>query len=128
MKLLLMQNESIDKPTLVKTVDINDDDHLTDYYHYLNCHQIDMQEITINDHYYDIIFDDEFLLMEKPLPTLYVNEHTVIFNNVLFARHDDEGATIGLNDDDIQQICDWLGDNERKIRQWLYKIVSGRKY
>ena len=127
MKLLLLQNESVDQPTLVKTVEINDDDHLNEYYHYINCRCIDMQEITINDHYYDIIFDDEFLLMEKPLPTLYVNEHTVIFNNVLFARHDGYGNTIGLDDDDIQRICDWLEGNEKRLRQWLFKMISSRK-
>jgi hypothetical protein len=127
MKLLLLQNESVDQPTLVKTVEINDDDHLKDYYHYLNCRCIDMQEITIDNHHYDIIFDDEFLLIEKPIPTLYVNEHTVIFNNVLFARHDDEGATIGLENDDIGRICIWLASNEKRLRQWFLKMISSRK-
>ena len=126
MKLLLMQNESVDKPSLVKTVEINDDNHLGDYYYYLNCRQIDMQEITIDNHHYDIIFDDCYLLTEKPLPTLYVNDHTVIFNNVLISRHDAYGNTIGLDDDDIARICDFMEGNERRLRRWLFKMISSR--
>lgn len=126
MKLLLMQNEVVDQPTVVKTVDINDDDHLKSYYDYLNCRCIDMMEITVNGHYYDIIFDDEYMMAQRPLPTLYVNDHTVIFGNVLFAKSDAYGNTIKLDDDDVERICDWLGGNKDKIKKWIKKIISSR--
>lgn len=85
----------------------DDEDNLKQYYKYLNCSCIDIQEFELNGEYFDAIFDDEFLLKNKDIvPTLFINEN-VICGNVLFTRCNKDGVEIGLYLNDFKKIMNW---------------------
>ncbi len=61
-------------------------------------------------------FDDEFLLQERPVATLILgnlkpDEFVPLCGNLLFARHDEEGNTVGLNRKDISNLWEFTDIN-----------------
>ena len=64
----------------------------------LDCHHVTCTQIDIDGKNYDIWSDDEALLRDKPIPTLYINDGFVLFGNLIFATSDEEGATTALTD------------------------------
>ena len=64
----------------------------------LDCHHVTCTQIEIDGKNYDIWSDDEALLRDKPIPTLYIKDGFVLFGNLIFATSDEEGATTALTD------------------------------
>lgn len=80
---------------------------LEDYYRLMEVDIIDIVTREINGKFYDIICDDEGLLKEKPIPTMFDSEkQPMIFGNIIIAGlADDEGNMTDLTDEDIVRIC-----------------------
>lgn len=65
---------------------------------------------------YDVWFDDEFLLQERPVATLILgnlkpDEFVLLCGNLIFVRHDEEGNTVGLNRKDISNLWEFTDIN-----------------
>ena len=60
-----------------------------------------------------------WLLVEHPLPTLYINDDVVIFGNMFIAKSDEEGETIGLDDDEMKMLNEFVTKQKPKLKQWL---------
>lgn len=91
-----------------RTVDINDADHLTDYYKYLNCRVIDIACRKIGGKYFDIVTDDEGLLKEpRIVSALDPDGQPALVGNLLFCNYNPEtGEEVSLTDADIQLLRD----------------------
>lgn len=77
------------------------------YYKHLECQYIDIAEREIGGVIYDIICDDEGLLVENPIPTACDhNGRPMLFGNLLICHHDDEGNETGLTEEEAENIVE----------------------
>ena len=92
---------------------------LTDMYKILNCDCVTCTEIEIDGKYYDVWSDDCSLLKDSPIPTLYINDFLVIFGNVLFAKTNKNGDTVGLSIEDVHIIYEYIKKQAPKMEAWI---------
>ena len=97
---------------------------LEDMYKIIGCNLVTCTQININGQYFDIWSDDEALLTQNPVPSLYINDDLVIFGNLIFAKSDDDGETIGLDFGEPQIIYNFILSQYPKLLHWL-KNLSG---
>ena len=90
----------------------------------LDCHHVTCTQIKIEDKFYDVWSDDEALLTDKPIPTLYINDDLVLFGNLIFATSDDEGATTALTDEDMDRVLKFINRQMPKLLDWLDNLIS----
>ncbi len=81
----------------------------------LDCHHVTCTRIEIDGKNYDIWSDDEALLRDKPIPTLYINDDFVLFGNLIFATSDEEGATTALTDEDMDRVLKFINRQMPKL-------------
>lgn len=82
-----------------------DNDDLSTFRDPIGCQVFDIANRQIGDVRYDIFCDDEGLLTEEPLVTAVEADGTpMLVGNLIFARHDVEGNTVDLTEDDIHNI------------------------
>ena len=74
----------------------------------------------IDCHY--VTCTDEALLIDTPVPTLYVNDELVLFGNFVFAVNDN-GATLGLNNEDIAILLSYLDRQAIKLYRWITQRI-----
>lgn len=78
---------------------------LDDYYEVLECETIDIVVRKIGGEAYDIICDDKGLLKDDPkISAVSPEGRVMLVGNLIFARHNDQGETISLTNDDMDQI------------------------
>ena len=94
---------------------------LADMRHIIDCDLVTCTEIEVEGKYYDVWSDDEALLKFNPVPNLYVSDGLIIFGNLLFAKSDDDGQTIGLSIDDIRLL-------KKYSQRQFYKLTHFLKY
>ena len=89
-----------------KAVEIDDDNHLQEYYKYLNCSIVDITSRKVGGKWFDIIADDEGMLKENPIVSaLDSNTQPALVGNLLFCNYDSEtGEEVSLTDDDIEHL------------------------
>jgi hypothetical protein len=91
-------------------------------YEILQCEIVDMREFEYKGQIFDVWFDEEFLLNENPnivtliLGELKPNAFTTICGNLLFAKHNDEGETVGLTEDEIRLLWEFTDINSIKVK------------
>ena len=85
-----------------RVVEIDDSNHLTEYYKYLNCYLIDITSRKVGGRYFDIIVDDEGLFADKPIVSAVDSSgEPALVGNLLFCNHDGQGGETSLTDQDI---------------------------
>jgi len=108
---------------LIKGMDVTEvqASELEDYYRLMEVDIIDIVARKINGKYYDIICDDEGLLKEQPIPTVFDTEkQPMLFGNIIIAGlADEEGNMTDLTDEDIVRITNSLG---------IVRLIDGRKF
>ncbi|MBQ5634063.1 MAG: DUF3846 domain-containing protein [Clostridia bacterium] len=82
---------------------LQDDIHT--YYRELHCDLIDITVIQIAGKRYQVICDDEGLLRENPLPTIYRPDGTLVGACFITGLADCEGNLTSLTDDDVANIA-----------------------
>lgn len=81
------------------------EDNLDTYYRLLDCSCIDVAVRMIGDKYYDIVCDDEGLLVEEPILSA-IDEYgdVQLVGNLLVCKHDHLGEFVGLTDEEIKEV------------------------
>ena len=75
---------------------------LEDYYKLLQCDCIDIAERQIDGVYFDVVCDDEGLLVDLPkISATDTDGSPMMCGNLLFLHDDGKGHEIGLSDKDI---------------------------
>ena len=97
---------------------------LPDMYKILDCNLVTCTAVQINGQYFDIWSNDEALLVDTPMPALYINDDLVIFGNLLFAKSDDEGKFVGLDFDDPPLIFNFFLNQFPKLLRWFEKFEN----
>ena len=75
----------------------------------IGCRCVACTEIELAGKKFDVWSDDEALLKENPVPSLYINDNLILFGNLIIAKHDEEGETIGLTVADISLLKKYFG-------------------
>ena len=101
---------------------LNPDNILNDMYRILDCSLVSCTQIQIDGQYFDVWSDDEALLKDNPVPTLYINDDLVIFGNLLFAKSDDEGKLVGLDSEEPHIIFNFFLNQFPKLLLWLNNL------
>ena len=100
---------------------LNPEHILEDMYEIIGCACVNCTQIEVNGKKYDVWSDDEALLVEKPVPNLYISDDIVIFGNLLIAKSDEEGALVGLDYGEAQMLYDFARAQYTKMLKWLRK-------
>lgn len=124
MKVLTLEINDELKVLEVHTRELPKDNRLQSMYKILNCDCVTCTEIDVDDHFYDVWSDDEALLKNNAIPTLYINDNTVIFGNLLFAKSDKNGKMLGLTESDMQRIRAYIHRQDIKMSDWIKRINS----
>ena len=101
MKFLLLdvKNEKVEAIDIEPTLD--------EYYRVLDCDIIDIPTRYIGGRKFDIICDDEALLKDDTkISAINRNGGAMLGGNLLFCHHDNEGNTVGLEDEEIEFLKD----------------------
>lgn len=95
MRAYLIDNES---PRIIEI-----DDNLDVYYEMIDCRCIDIVMRKIGGKYYNIVCDDEGLLVGKRISALSKNGEPMLVGNLIICNND--GAELAsLDDEDVQNI------------------------
>ena len=106
---------------------IDEADKLNEYYHYLDCHCIDMVTINVDGYTYDVVCDDEALLRQPLVPSLYISEEQVFFGNLAFVKIDEEGASIGLDREDMIRLLDFIERQQPSLYRWTGEQIKKKQ-
>ena len=101
---------------------INPADTLSEMYKIIGCSCVTCTAIEINGKSYDVWSDDEALLVDNPVPNLYIDDDTVIFGNLMIAKSNDEGEMVGLDNGEPQLLYSFAQLQYPKLLKWLKKI------
>lgn len=106
---------------------IDDADKLNEYYRYLDCHCIDMATIDVDGHAYDVICDDEALLRQPHVPSLYISEEQVFFGNLAFVKNDEDGSSVGLDREDMIRLLDFIDRQQSSLYRWTGEQIKKKQ-
>lgn len=101
---------------------INPADTLSEMYKIIGCSCVTCTEIEVNGKYFDVWSDDEALLVDNPVPNLYIDDDTVIFGNLMIAKSNDEGEMVGLDNGEPQLLYSFAQLQYPKLLKWLKNI------
>ena len=103
----------------------NPAERLKEYYHLLNCKRIDFRKVKINGKYFDLIFDKDGELAEEPIPTFYIKEdNSILFGNILISQSDENGKTIGLEDNELFMLAKYVSENLKELQSFLASVYE----
>ena len=106
---------------------IDETDKLNEYYRYLNCRCIDMATIDVDGHAYDVVCDDEALLRQPLIPSLYVSEEQVLFGNLVFARNNEDGESVGLEREDMIRLLNYIDRQKESLYRWTEQQIKKKQ-
>lgn len=100
------------------------------YYKLLRVELIDIREFELEGKFFDAICDDEGLLKEKPIPSMFDEKgEPVLVGNLLICRNNPEtGIEIELTNDDAKLIMRHVVGVESPIDGRKWKGIRGAKF
>lgn len=109
----------------IRTID--DMDKLNEYYHYLDCRCIDMATIDVDGHAYDVVCDDEAMLRQPLIPSLYISDEQVFFGNIAFVKNDEEGVSVSLDREDMIRLLDFIDQQKESLYRWTDQQIKRKQ-
>ena len=106
---------------------IDDMDKLNEYYRYLDCRCIDMAPIDVDGHVYDVVCDDEAMLRQPLIPSLYISDEQVFFGNIAFVKNDEEGVSVGLDREDMIRLLDFIDQQKENLYRWTARQIKRKQ-
>ena len=99
----------------------------------IKCSYVDVMNFDYKDNSFDVWFDEEFLLNnEHPTATLILgnlkqDSFVILCGNLIFTKHDGEGATVGLTDEEIKLLWEYTDLNSLKLHVAFKQGLVGCK-
>ena len=91
-------------------------------YKIIGCDLVDLVEIEVEGKFYDVYCDDEFLLKDNPVPTLFIDNENVLCGNLVFTTRDEEGKVAEITNDDVKKLTKFLSNQENKLRGYFARL------
>ena len=104
---------------------------LQEAYKIIGCRCVDCRSFEYNGTEYDVWFDDEFLLKNGPLyPTLFLGELKPNFfddicGNLIIAKCNEEGETIGISTDEAKELGTFMQKSIDKLNRAAHMGLLG---
>ncbi len=117
----------LDSHEVLSIETIEDNNKLQGFYDLIGCRTIEMPDVEIDGHWYCAVCDEEGLLVNAPVPTLYINDEQVLFGNLVFCRIDEEGDSASLEHEDFARIGAFIRDQKTKMDRWKLSILARRR-
>lgn len=100
---------------------------LKSMYDILNCDTVNVREFEVEGKYYDIWFDDEFLLKERNNVATFLIDYgmygkDIICGNWLIIKSDEHGECTGLNEEDMEILRRYTELNAMELRKYVYNM------
>ena len=99
-----------------KVIDLAKNHKYTDLLDLLECRCLTCVERKIGKHYYDFWCDDEGLFPDKKYASailMHYEGQEILCGNVIIAKHDNAGNTIGLKKEELEEILNdsnWINN------------------
>ena len=106
---------------------INEADEVNEYRRYLDCSRVDTATIDVEGHTYDVVHDDEAMFRSPLIPSLYISEEQVLFGNLAFVKTDEEGASVGLDLEDMIRLLDFIDQQKESLYRWTEQQMSQKQ-
>lgn len=100
---------------------IDSDNVLSELYRIIGCALVEVVQVEVEGKFYDVYCDEEFLLKEKPVPTLFLNAEQILCGNLVFTTCDEDGKLGGVTEEDIDKLIDFILVQAVKLRIYLAK-------
>ena len=100
---------------------IDSDNVLSELYKIIGCDLVKVVQVEIEGKFYDVYCDEEFLLKEKPVPTLYINAEQILCGNLVFTTCDTDAKRGSVTEEDIGKLIDFILIQAIKLRIYLAK-------
>ena len=100
---------------------IDSDNVLSELYRIIGCDLVELVQVEVGGKFYDVYCDEEFLLKEKPVPTLFLSGEQVLCGNLVFTTCDEEGKLGGVKEEDIGKLIDFILVQAVNLRIYLAK-------
>ena len=100
---------------------IDSDNTLEEMYRLIGCDLIDIAQVEVGEKFFDVYCDDEFFLKEKPVPTLFLEDESVLCGNLVFTTCDRDGKLEDISEKDIDKLIDFILVQAVKLRIYLAK-------
>lgn len=106
------------------------DNSLDKFYEIIKCRCIDIATRRIGEKkkYYDIIVDDEGLLVGSKISAINKEGKPQLVGNLIITNYDEEGNTTSLTDDDIEYIMEHTQSFLHKITFEVYHLLLDVEY
>lgn len=106
-------------------VEVKGDDHLEQFYRLIGCRCIDIAVRKVGETYYNVVLDDEGLLVEDPITSAIDRQHHGMLagNLVIFGMDEQTMDLAPLTDDDVRNIRKNLMVAIDTERQKMYSVV-----
>lgn len=102
---------------------------LDDYYKYLKCDYIDIPTRKVGTVVYDVICDDNGLLIENPVVSAVdKNLQLMLVGNLLFSHHDSEGETTSCTESDMTNLQRHLVKVQNIITGEYQTVIKDMEY
>ena len=85
----------------------------------IGCDYVACTEIEVEGKIFDVWSDDEALLKENHVPKLFINENLILFGNLIFAKHDEEGGTLGIYNSEILLLQKFYQKQYEKLQKYF---------
>lgn len=100
--------------------EIPDENVLASMYGIIGCRYVGATEFTHRNISYTVWYDDEFLLVDRPVATLIIGDlkpgaFTLLCGNLMFTKTDEEGGTVGLTAKDISNLWEYTDINSIRL-------------
>ncbi len=89
----------------------------------IGCRCVACTEIKVGGKKYDVWSNDEALLQDAPFPSLFISDDLILFGNLVFAKHDEEGATIGLSSAEVALLKKFIQQQNKNFQMFVFKGV-----
>lgn len=97
---------------------------LRQMYQLINCELIDITKRKIGANYYDIIVDDEGLLKQEPIISLFRNKQPELVGHLIFTKYNEEGEQVGLLWEEVEQLKKDLFMVKYEYNGIVYKALA----
>ncbi len=107
--------------------DIDDGNKLKEYYCFLDCHRVGTTTIDVDGHAYDVVFDDETMLRNPLIPSLYISEEQVFFGNLAFVKNNEKGESVGLDREDMIRLLNYVDRQKERLYRWTAQQIRQKQ-
>ena len=94
---------------------------LSELYKIIGCDLVEVVQVEVGGKFFDVYCDEEFLLNNNPVSTLFLSDEQILCGNLVFTTCDEEGKLGSVTENDIDKLINFILVQAVKLRIYLAK-------